>query len=793
MADEGSQDQHNEGQSTFEVQSRRLLPLPHGMNADVADKGKPADSSTWPVRWARAFEHFDSDNFVKKEQLPELLRQAGHRLRISPELIRSICAQHIPYPILGPTEAHKFMLNYEEKILERLNHVFESRSDTGGHLSRLALNELAHEAGFHPLPQSLSEVMEEAAWMASKSRIAASSIDITFVIFQNVIQLLSNREGFSKPEHDSLLLAFHRFDRDRNGNLSLLDIPRIMGWLGFCANGVALQALIARAEELREEESMSSEAAWRHGRRKSTNTRQSFVLPEPGEEGPPGKPVADTKMLMKGTPLHRDNFITLMRWYRAAEADVTQRIFEELDTNHDRQLSVPELLRIFRFFGMAVLPEVLIEAGSSCEINSEFFSFPAMWRVIEYMRRTEGLSKEDLDEARRTFKAFVPKGTERMSSRRVQPALQWLGICSGPSGPWMDRYGNRGFLCEAEFLKIVRDQFEAETQRSRETFRMLADNFGSGLMTRVAAAKAIAKINAGFLKVASIQWFKDWSKKHMSEDWLKNDHGCLDFEDFRRLVRWCRHVVSEVHHENNNFLEAELAKMRLMFEAEQSPDGMVTPQKLTMIFGKLFPMMQFYAEVRDFMKQALKQHGKPTASMNWTTFINVLRSYEDLSAFQEDKQVSIVEETLGLPADEVDELLDIFHETFRHGAAGLSPMAIRFVIGGRAAQHSTDLSADQVEDMRAAFVHMFDSNSAGSTIAKFVATIKEFRQIDPEVFSDMSPKPRSRGSRGTAGEAHLPAGSAQRRLWAWLFGEKVLFYQILTPTFNECVIAISDL
>lgn len=696
-------DRQTESRSTLAESWRQVFPLPAGMNLDGVEKRRPADPHSWPNRWARAYENVSVDGVVKKDQLPELLRAAGHRVRIAAEVIKSIVQRELTLPVLGPAEVFLFLQRYEDKVSDRLKLFFQNRADENGHLTLSLLNTLVHEAGFNPLPLALSEVIDEAYENvsglekgSSKERVKMDMENqITLPLFLHVIQLLSNRDGFSESEHGQILTVFKRFDRKKSNSVERSDLPLILWWLGHGSSQHASTRLLPRAAEMRDQDPLNPEA----GRHQMKGKAQRTPSTKPGEG--------------EASALDRDSFLTLMRWVRVAEVDINKSLFQELDTDDDRHLEVIELPRICRIIGFVISPELLFEAVRALKINHLLFCFASFMKLLEYFRRTEFLVEEELQEAKRTFKQFS-KGS--MSSRWAQMAARSLGFSVTPGSFWVDRYGVRTAITEAEFLKLFRDLYEVQVEDSKTTFRALAEQ--CTLLRKSNKEKAVLRVIPGFVeeirKDALTELVKDYP-----EDW--------DFEDFSRVIRSARHMRRAELRKNSFFPKAELSVIRPIFEAQKVwGEEKVVPAKLTVIFGQLFPMMVNRVEVRNLMKQSLRVASKATSALDWSTFLSVLRSYEDLSMSQEDQHWQEAEQALGLETNEVDDFLDIFHNCFRNGVPALHANDLRFLLGGQEAVRTREFDDRMVELTRNWLKDAFDSKSE-STLQRFISVITELR------------------------------------------------------------------
>merc|ERR1719210_73879 len=122
-------------------------------------------------------------------------------------------------------------------------------------------------------------------------------------------------------------------------------------------------------------------------------------------------------------------------------------------------------MMMFRALKVPLLPEALIDAVEDCDLDYEKFTFPCFWKVLQLLRNREGFSSAEMKEVCDTFRLFDRNHKGELSTRRVPHALRWLGFMlshRAGSVDWRDNFCHRVHICEAEFLKIVRDHTEAD-------------------------------------------------------------------------------------------------------------------------------------------------------------------------------------------------------------------------------------------------------------------------------------------------------------------------------------------
>lgn len=699
-----------------------LLPLPKRMRSPErvpltrsAPAVKPEDSTTWPARIQTAWRCVSKNGSMPRAKLEELLKLAGHR-SVWMELLDIICEDVSTSHAFSTAQAYQLVSQYEARIQQDLKRAFKKRALADGNLAFHRLEELTFELGYTPVPNTITEVASEAAQATGEP--LQDEDHVTLPVFEKYVELLVEREGFSQSEALALEQAFRRFDRDGSGNIDADELHCMLIWLGFCADMKIVMEL-----------------------------------------------VEDVKDTALGIDLER--FMILMRKHRAAEYAHTLELFDRFDSDLDGLLSPGELSGLFRRLGLSLVPEALIEVVQECNLNYEEFTFTDFWKALQVLRNREGFTAAERKDIAETFQRFDRSKTGEISTRSAGDALRWLGYLQGRRErrrmEWRREYGQRGRLTEEEFVKIVREHAEGQLHRTRFVFREMADERGAGPLPFSRLADALKELTWGYQDE-----HEKWLRANMPHKWMLRNTTGFDFEEFRRVAEGCHRRMRDRLRAHQGFTDRDLAELRISFAAECVKHGgskTLPPAGLVELFPIICPVIETSPEVRNTIKKAMSMHKVGSGGLDWDGLVQVMRTYEDLLEEEEAAGAPLVKSELGVPATQIDDVLDIFHQYLLVGPRHLSFDDMRMLYHAGTPQaskpegHRSRLTDDMAEVLREHLLQMQAHHGAAGTVEKFVKFAKELRATDPETLGMEAWQHDAEGSLAQGGGHSSPARS----------------------------------
>lgn len=605
-------------------------------NSSPAHTTNPAQPHTWAqTAWAAAFQQYKDDGEVLREYLPALLKLCGHR---HPEqrLVDVIADQVTTYPRLTAAEVHEFLQHYEAELRAELRLVFHQTSQKmGGKVPMAEIEKLLYRKGYTPIPHAIEEVLNEAALeIGSNTR---GGTDISLAVFEKMVELLEEREGFCKSDLDAILQVFQQFDKNHNGVIDHAELQTMMEWHDFILDENIISTLVNQPLQL-------------HG-------------------------VVTWK-----------DFLVVMRKRVAQEFELAQKHFAVFDEDKDHLLEPGQVMRLFSRLGVTILPETLVSVVEECDIpddQGDHLDFHSFWKVLQVLKGREGFTVEEAEDLREVFKRFDSSGSGLMPIKRAQMALTWLGYMSGPGtlgkanlqADAGKKLGN--YMTEAQFMKCCRRHREMELRAIRKVFRSFSDDEGAGKLNMESLQNAVKKVNRTFHNDCL-----DWVKMHRPGARLARKAAGFDCEDFRVIVFHCREKMRQRIHKNHGFSEVQLSRLRIEF-VKYTKDGQsieVSPKGLIKLFKALFPLAQSSTQVRDRLRKALENNNCKTSGLDWLGFLGVMRTYDDLVEEDREKNIQAAIRDLGVSAEDYEEAQDALSDLDHEGAIKLEVKQLRVLV-----------------------------------------------------------------------------------------------------------------
>ncbi|CAE7286542.1 unnamed protein product [Symbiodinium sp. KB8] len=531
-----------------------LPPKGTGLDSDAEAPGR------WDLRLKEeAFAFFAKGDIIRHDVMDECIK----------------ANEHGKLNVLSREYIFDFFRSYEAELRKATEVAFLGK--VGFVLSAGDLQELLEEAAVAlGVPSFMAAVSYAAdnwrlvyAYPAVSSNLNASleNRNVDFTLFSFLMEGLAERDGFTRSQHGRLCAAFQRLDADESGFLEEDELPALRVWLSFCSPHEGANAAVEEAQQLTRE-----------------RAEQEIMLIPKDETR-----LGTLQPQLQGH-LSLPDFLQMMRRHFNAEYFRTQHAFRKMDGDKDSYLDLLEMRGLFQTLGLELTPRSLFEAVSFHHLG-ETFSHSDFLLILEYLRDTEGLCEDSWSEARglslkQSFdRHFVSGGFAKgdtssghadpfvdgtieysfegsfyhfdvhsdgfISTRRAQSALEWNGFHLGMSvysskTDWKDRL-TRSKVGEAEFLRICREQEEAETRIARTVFRKYAEKGGAGPLRREKLQLALKMVNVRYTS-----FFTDWLKKTTELP------GQLDFEDFRDIVASFRQMNRDAYRAHSRFTQKEV-------------------------------------------------------------------------------------------------------------------------------------------------------------------------------------------------------------------------------------------
>jgi Ca2+-binding EF-hand superfamily protein len=266
----------------------------------------PDQPNTWEVSWSSAFNTMKNDGEVHRDSLVELLHLVGYRT-VDETLCLAVADKLSAYPSFSANEIFNFLQNFEEAVRNEVTRAFSAVAQKyGGKVPIKELANLIEKRGYTPVPHAILEILTEASapFHIDVENMIAIGEGVPLHVFEAIVDILEQREGFCKSDFEIMEEAFERFDRNKNGVLDSSELPDLLASMDFCLDTSTVDAMVA----------------------------------EPLKNG-------------NGSLTWKD-FLGIMRRRVMLEFELCEHLFEKLDEDADGLLKPGECMRLFKAFGV---------------------------------------------------------------------------------------------------------------------------------------------------------------------------------------------------------------------------------------------------------------------------------------------------------------------------------------------------------------------------------------------------------------------------------------------------------
>eukprot|EP00746_Dinoflagellata_sp_MGD_P003861 gnl/MRDRNA2_/MRDRNA2_107481_c0_seq1.p1 gnl/MRDRNA2_/MRDRNA2_107481_c0~~gnl/MRDRNA2_/MRDRNA2_107481_c0_seq1.p1 ORF type:complete len:960 (+),score=200.42 gnl/MRDRNA2_/MRDRNA2_107481_c0_seq1:57-2882(+) len=190
------------------------------------------------------FRRYDSDNGgeISAHELPAILGYLGIPGASTADAARITAMFDTDGS--GRIDGREFlsmMREYREREISAAQTAFaESDQDFSGAVNRDELFQLVESLGYKPQPEVVDEALEETG--------LDERVDLIFDDIWKVLQILRSREGLKQDDLDDCGEAFHKFDAHSRGEISTLELGRLLRWLGYAVSVENLQKYVREVD-----------------------------------------------------------------------------------------------------------------------------------------------------------------------------------------------------------------------------------------------------------------------------------------------------------------------------------------------------------------------------------------------------------------------------------------------------------------------------------------------------------------------------------------------------------------
>lgn len=575
-------------------------PAPHTTGADGktspqnADAGAKTNKNEDPdVPPKRQLEHvwdkFVDDGSVHHDDMMKALQILGFTPK--QQWVDQAFSKITKYTTIRLSEFSDFVRKYVQMQRAAYAEAFaECDEDKSGSVEVHELAKLLQQFGVEPMRHVLHEVFREVD--------ADGSGVLNLTEFYSVMDILRGREGFSKQDHEALVNAFQKFDRDGTGSI---DRPELVGILSYLGIGTSLEA----AREL---------------------------IQDVDENG-------------NGEMSQRE-FLLCMRKVRDRELTKIKESIVKADFDNSGTLNGTELKGMLESLGYFPSDEAIADAAKDLGLDPyhKELDFSELWQLLQVFRAREGFSAEELIEIEEVFQTYATMGV--ITTHDLDSAMREMGqeltfeVCRART--IQVDIDNSGQLDYYEFRKLARINRDCETRQVVTGFRQAA----SGQVKQGDGNVSVDQI-VDVLKSADIIDTGGEPPRFLADDLHPSRNGkttVVDFQEVMNLVSRFRRQRKQFCREHSGFGYPAVDSFRATFAAaDEDRSGELKNNEMIALLDNLFPEMSSDPTCRSSILRILKEiDADGSGSLDFSDFLRLMRKCYEMqitARFEKEKQV----------------------------------------------------------------------------------------------------------------------------------------------------------
>jgi len=556
--------------------------------------------------WIDVFKKLKHDGELHKESLLRALELAGFPAPNS-SWVKDAVQGITKYATLEKDEFMQFMHNYVARQSRAYAEAFaECDNDGSGEVESAELAELLKSFGIEPLKHVLAEVFREVDKDGTGTLMLQE--------FEEVMELILSREGFTHREYDDVMSIFQRFDRDGGGSLDTKELISILGWLGY---------------------------TW-------TPERVAAIVKEVDIDG-------------SGTVNERE-FLMCMRKVRDRELQTIAEAIRQNDTDGSGTVSGGEIINVLKALGYDVPDPIAIQEAArdgGIEPDDDDLDLSEFWQFLTVYRQREGFSANDAALIQEAFQHYDKGKLGEISTLEIGKLLRWLGY---PTKFEIQQQfiakvdiDDSGRLDSGEIQKMVRMYRDRDVQTMIEAFQD-HDTEGKGLITQVKAWAGLAA--SGFGEEQKFPAFPP-------EEMLPGTEGkgdCIDLDSFLRYGLRVAKAGRDAFRKNGGFSETEVREMELCFKKyDKDNSGDISNKELIFLIEAAFPEMATDTRMRPQLLALMKEvDSDGNGSLDFMDFLRLMKQFREVQDRERVAKEQAAMKDTGFTQQEVGEFRELF-------------------------------------------------------------------------------------------------------------------------------------
>jgi len=578
---------------------------------------KPALSKTKleEEKWVKVYHKVREDTGIHQHDIAHALTLVGFS---KPEhgWIDEVFKTITKYITIREDEWIRFVRGYLGKQSAEYRTAFEAcDEDCSGEVEISELAGLLRKFGINPLEHVLQEVIDEVDTDGTGA--------LNFEESQVVIDLLKMRAGFSKNEYEELVDLFHKFDRDKSGEIDTQEIYSVMSWLGYAWKDETVEEIIKIVD-----------------------------LDGSGQ-------------------LNQSEFLTCMGKMRENELKLIREAMDDHDDDGNGLIAIGELRYALSTLGYHVDMEACLEAGRDAGVVNDIATALAiwssqtterrtgsrptvisktsaaeldisqLWRLLVVYRSREGFSAAESNDIKEAFERYDKENRLEVNSVEIGKILRWLGYC--PAFELQQQLVKKvdsddsGKLSLPEVRKLVRMLQEKERDFIVETFMVHAESkkppwhhYGELLWVENAD---LALRDAGCVDTKGLTPTIPENELVGGDDEdSEGDRMYLTLEVFVRIANKFNKSSRRAFRENSGFSRQEIEAMQEYFESyDRDGSGDISTDELVCLIEDVLPDLAHDASMRPKLASLMREcDADSSGSLDFQDFLRLMQQLQEL-------------------------------------------------------------------------------------------------------------------------------------------------------------------
>jgi Ca2+-binding EF-hand superfamily protein len=467
--------------------------------------------------WRSVFQKMQDDGQIHHDDLALALELAGFG-SVDPKMVDDVYYKLTTYSAISVDDFVELVRRCFQRQKDAYINAFKNCDvDRSNTIDQHELADLLRQVGIEPMRHVLEEVYEET------DPDMTGTLD--FQEFENVMDLIHYREGFTKREHEQFMHVYEMFDFDKSGEIDSLELTSIMGWLGYLSS-------VKEAAEI----------------------------------------LAEVDVDRSGT-LNQREYLICMRKVREREVAKIIKYMKLSDKDGNGVVSMDEMVGLVRMLGYLPHECALREAAVSTGIqDTSSMDLSSVWQLLSVYRSREGFSSAEAEEIREAFTRFDAEGAGEIDTAQVGKLLRWLGYVVPFT---FANYvigkvdvNNSGRLDLPELRKMMRLYNERERRQITAAFEK-QDVRGTGRLGEFDAMVAMRQVPA--LEACGLA--QDAVRKVLEEelDMSERPDRTVDVLGLVVVFDKARKAGRKQFRDNMGFSPKEMVQLRETFKTYETP------------------------------------------------------------------------------------------------------------------------------------------------------------------------------------------------------------------------------